>query len=119
MPPLLILGGVSGAGMTAVMQDYRPVFMVVTFSFLGLAFYLTYRPRRGVANGNDSGSQSAISRGGRRSHIMTFNKALLWAVTVIAVVFLFFPQAVESFVASGDEFTADMDRTVISIAGMT
>ena len=80
--------------------------MVVTFGFLGLAFYLTYRPRRTTA-------------GRHRSNIMTMNKVMLWAVTVIAVVFLFFPQTVTGLFASNDVFTADMDRTVISIEGMT
>lgn len=74
--------------------------MVVTFGFLGLAFYLTYRSRN-------------------RSRVMTFNKVMLWTVTVVAVVFLFFPQAVTGLFASGDKFTADMDRTVITIEGMT
>ena len=50
---------------------------------------------------------------------MTMNKVMLWAVTIIAVVFLFFPQVFTSFVAADDQFTADMDRTVISIEGMT
>lgn len=97
--------------MTAVMQEYRPIFMVVTFGFLGFAFYLTYRPRRA--------STTAPSPGGPRSNIMTMNKVMLWAVTIIAVVFLFFPQVFTSFVAADDQFTADMDRTVISIEGMT
>jgi hypothetical protein len=92
--------------------------MVVTFGFLGLAFYLTYRPGRSKT-ANDDSSQAAMSLNGRRANIMTFNKAMLWAVTAIAVVFLFFPQTFTHFVAANDEFTADMDRTVISIKGMT
>ena len=53
LPPLLIglgvLFGFSADRMIGVMkgsiETYRPVFMVVTFGFLGTAFYLTYRPR--------------------------------------------------------------------------
>lgn len=82
--------------------------MAVTFAFLAFAFYLTYRPRRGAA--------TAASP---RTSIMTFNKILLWGVTVVAVIFLFFPQAFTSFAAPADGFTADMDRTVITIEGMT
>jgi hypothetical protein len=93
--------------------------MVVTFGFLGVAFYLTYRPRRAKPMAPDNGSQSAPTLVGPRANIMTFNKVMLWAVTVIAVVFLFFPQAFTSFVTSDDEFTAEMDRTVIRIEGMT
>ncbi|MFT7639165.1 MAG: hypothetical protein ACI9G1_000895 [Pirellulaceae bacterium] len=79
--------------------------MVVTFGFLGAAFYLTYRPRGTSA--------------GARSTIMKLNKMMLWAVTVVAVVFLFFPQAVTGWLGDGDEFTSDMDRTVITVEGMT
>ena len=105
--------------MTAVMQEYRPIFMVVTFAFLGLAFYLTYRPRRIATTAADNSGLSSTSRSGSRSNIMTMNKVLLWAVTVIAVVFLFFPQAFTSFGTANDEFTFDMDRTVLNIEGMT
>jgi hypothetical protein len=50
---------------------------------------------------------------------MTMNKLLLWVVTVLAVVFLFFPQAFTSFAPADGEFTADMDRTVLTVEGMT
>jgi hypothetical protein len=113
------LGGISGAGMTAMMQEYRPIFVAVTFAFLGLAFYLTYRPRRVSATAAGNSSQAASVPASPRSNIMTFNKVLLWGVTVVAVVFLFFPQAFTSFVAADDGFTAEMDRTVIAIEGMT
>ena len=94
--------------MTTFMKDYRPIFMTITFGFLGTAFYLTYRPR---------GASTAGSTG--RSKIMALNKIMLWAVTVIAVVFLFFPQAITGLFASDDNFTADMQQTVIRIEGMT
>ena len=101
--------------MTTFLSDYRPVFMVVTFGFLGFAFYLTYRPRRATATGSETG----LGRRQNRSRIMAFNKVMLWAVTVIAVAFLFFPQTVTDLFASSDKFTSDMDRTVIRIEGMT
>ena len=58
LPPLLIgvglLFGFSADNMIGAMrgsiETYRPIFMVVTFGFLGMAFYLTYRPRT-VAQG--------------------------------------------------------------------
>jgi hypothetical protein len=74
--------------------------MTVTFGLLGWAFYVTYR------------SSS-------RSPVMAFNKVILWAVTVAVAFLLFFPTVVTDFVTPGDRFTADMDRTVISIEGMT
>lgn len=91
--------------------------MVVTFGFLGMAFYLTYRPRPAATRGDRGGR--AATPDARRSTIMAFNKLMLWAVTVVAVGFLFFPQAITGLFATGDEFTADMDRTVIAIEGMT
>lgn len=97
--------------MTTFLEQYRPIFIAVTFGFLGAAFYLTYRPRRGAANESEQRTPT--------SKLMAANKVMLWAVTVVAVVFLFFPQAVSGLFASGDEFTADMQRTVIQIEGMT
>ena len=37
----------------------------------------------------------------------------------MVVVFLFFPQAFTGLLASNSEFTADMERTVLTIEGMT
>lgn len=101
------------------MERFRPLFMTVTFGFLGAAFYLTYRPRQSPPDSAPEGSAPAATRGRSQSTIMTLNKLMLWAVTIIAIVFLFFPQAVTGLFAPGDEFTADMDRTVIAIEGMT
>jgi len=50
---------------------------------------------------------------------MSFNKIMLWVVTAIAVVFLFFPQRLEELTGARDEFTDDMVRSVIRIEGMT
>src|SRR5436190_590252 len=58
--PLLLLGlgllGVSTSGLARIMkvglESYRTTFTVVTFAFLGLAFYFTYRPRRPAAAGS-------------------------------------------------------------------
>lgn len=88
--------------MTAVLEAYRPLLMAVTFTLLGLAFFLTYR--------------SAV-----KSRFMTANKIMLWTVTVVAAVFLFCPQYFNfsSAVAADGEFTDDMTRTVLTVEGMT
>lgn len=118
LPPLLLLVGVSGAGMAKTMNDYRPVFIVVTFGFLGAAFYTTYRPR---AKSSDGGEDccSPAQDGRRRFNMMSLNKVMLWGITAMAVVFLFFPQYVTGLFGSDAVFTADMQRTVIKIDGMT
>ena len=92
--------------MMTTLEDYRPIFMVATFGLLGSAFYMTYRPRAGATNGP-------------RSNLMTFNKIILWVVTFMAIVMLFFPQGVPDFFSSDNRFTADMQRTVIQVEGMT
>ncbi len=52
--------------------------------------------------------------------MMALNKVMLWAVTALAVVFLFFPQYVTGLIGAGnDEITADMTRTELAIEGMT
>ncbi len=52
--------------------------------------------------------------------MMMMNKVMLWAVTAMAIVFLFFPQLVTGLLApdTGD-FTTDMKRTTVRIAHMT
>ncbi|MDA1166614.1 MAG: mercuric transporter MerT family protein [Planctomycetota bacterium] len=118
LPPILLVAGVSGAGMTAALEEYRPYFIVVTFSFLAAAFYMTYRPRKAAAGGVE-GCCAPAAVSGRRFNMMTMNKIMLWAVTAMAVVFLFFPQVVTGLFASSNEITADMDQTVIKVIGMT
>ena len=88
--------------MTAVLESYRPLFIIVTFGLLGFAFYLTYRPS--AANS---------------TKMMALNKAMLWGVTFVAALFLFFPQFVTQFASADGGFTSDMTRTVVKIEGMT
>jgi hypothetical protein len=104
--------------MMTFMKEYRPVFMVVTFGFLGAAFYVTYRPPAGKASGARGRGASPAGAGGG-TKMMSYNKIMLWGVTAVAIVFLFFPHVVTTLLASGDVFTADMERTVITIEGMT
>ena len=117
---LLLAVGVSGAGIASALEAYRPLFMVVTFGFLGMAFYFTYRPRRSINAATDCCSPTAESVGKRRFNMMAFNKVMLWTVTLMAVVFLFCPQFVTGLIGTGsDKITADMTRTEVKIVGMT
>ena len=120
LPVLLLAVGVSGAGIASALEAYRPLFMVVTFSFLGMAFYFTYRPRHAANAVADCCSPPAEATGKRRFNMMAFNKVMLWTVTVMAVVFLFFPQFVTGLIGTGsDKITADMTSTEVKIVGMT
>lgn len=120
LPVLLLAVGVSGAGIASALEAYRPIFMVVTFCFLGMAFYFTYRPRHAANAVSDCCSPQVSPVGKRRFNMMAFNKVMLWTVTLLAVVFLFFPQFVTGLIATGsDQITADMTRTEVKIVGMT
>ncbi len=120
LPVLLLAVGVSGAGIASALEAYRPLFMTVTFGFLGMAFYFTYRPRRAASAAADCCSPSAEANGKRRFNMIAFNKVMLWTVTVMAVVFLFCPQFVTGLISTGsDKITADMTSTKIKVVGMT
>lgn len=138
LPLVLLAVGVSGAGIASTLEAYRPYFMVVTFGFLGAAFYFTYRPKKGAAGSSGdccatepathdccstepvTAADCCAPKAGRRFSMMTLNKAMLWGVTVLAVAFLFFPSYVGAFLGGdGKTVTEDMNRAVIQLDGMT
>ena len=128
LPLLLLAVGVSGAGIASALEEFRPYFMVVTFGFLGAAFYFTYRPKKAAVDGGGdccapepaAGDDCCAPTGNGRFNMMTLNKAMLWGVTVMAVVFLFFPSYVGVFFGTGsDVVTDDMNRVIFQIEGMT
>jgi copper chaperone CopZ len=131
LPLVLLAFGVSGAGIAGALEAYRPLFIVLTFGFLAAAFYLTYRPRKSQATEGDCCSTAhdccAVPKEGtkRRFSMMTMNKIMLWAVTLLAVLFLVFPKSVSVFLASQaaeSETTATnplVMKTAIAIEGMT
>lgn len=91
--------------MTTLVEAYRPILLVVTFAVLGLAFYLAYRPRPVATE--------------RRSMMIRLNKVILWLATAVVLVSICFPQTMSGFFAAPDEFTPDMQRTVMIVEGMT
>eukprot|EP00913_Durusdinium_trenchii_P005615 g5233.t1 len=129
LPLVLLAVGVSGAGIAATLEAYRPLFMVVTVGFLGAAFYFTYRPKKTVANaGGDccatepaAGDDCCAPAGKRRFKLQTMNKVMLWVVTVLAVAFLAFPSYVGALFADNAAavVTPDMKQAVFKIDGMT
>ena len=121
LPPILFLMGVSSVGMIQVIEEYRWLFGVVTFSFLGAAFYMTYRPRRGAV---EACCEPAPAGTKRRFNMMAVNKVMLWGVTVMAVVFVFFPGVTASLMGSltgsgAAAITAEMQQTEVTVSGMT
>lgn len=128
LPLVLLAVGVSGAGIAATLEAYRPLFIVVTFGFLGAAVYFTYRPRKSAAAGHGccatepaEGEDCCAPTGKRRFNMMALNKVMLWVVTVLAVAFLFFPNYVGLLFGPGNDaaVTENMNRAVFEIEGMT
>jgi len=128
LPLLLLAVGVSGAGIVSTLEAYRPLFMVLTFGFLGAAFYFTYRPRKAAASdGQDccatvpAGAEDCCAPAKGRFNMMTMNKVMLWVVTLMAVAFLLFPGYVGVLFGTGDEnaVTSEMNQATIKVAGMT
>lgn len=129
LPLVLLAVGVSGAGIAATLEAYRPLFIVVTFGFLAAAFYFTYRPKKAAATAGHGCCATEVTgeedccapTGKRRFNMMTLNKAMLWVVTVLAVAFLFFPSYVGLLLGTGNDaaVTENMNRVVMQVDGMT
>ncbi len=129
LPLLLLAFGVSGAGIAGVLESYRPLLNTVTLGFLAAAFYFTYRPR--ISQSSDRNCCAAVqdccavfNEGTkRRFSMMTTNKVMLWAVTLLAVAFLFFPKYMSIFLAGGSGEPATNDTLVrvtsFTVNGMT
>lgn len=126
LPLVLLAVGVSGAGIASTLEAYRPAFIVVTFGFLAAAFYFTYRPKKAAAEAAHGCCASepracCAGTGKRRFNTMAVNKLMLWAVTVLAVAFLFFPSYVGLLLGTGNQsaLSDNMNRAVLQIDGMT
>jgi copper chaperone CopZ len=109
LPLLLLALGVSGAGIVAALEVYRPLFVVATVVCLAAAFFFAYRPRKsGPAAGDCCASARdccAASRPAskRRFNLVAWNRVMLWVVTFLAVALLFFPRSAGFFLAWGNE----------------
>ena len=123
LPMLLLVFGVSGAGIASTLEVWRPLFIVVTFAFLAAAFYFTYRTSSHNQSINECGTSEAADcckPSGRKYGWQFMNKLMLWAVAVFAVIFLFFPGYVAAvFNTKTGSVTADMNQSVFEISGMT
>ncbi len=135
LPLALLAVGVSGVGIAATLETYRPLFIVVTFGFLAAAFYFTYRPKKAASEaghgccppepaagaGTDANCCSPAQKG--RFSMMAMNKVMLWAVTILTVAFLLFPHYVGALLGTSGGHavvvTPDMNRAVLQIDGMT
>ncbi|QDT97278.1 mercuric transporter MerT family protein [Gimesia aquarii] len=128
LPLLLLAVGVSGAGIASTLEAYRPLLIMVTFSFLGAAFYYTYRPKKAAANGGHGccatepvgGEDCCAPAAKGKFNIMSLNNLMLWGVTVMALVFLLFPRYVGIIIGGdGKAVSENMNSAVFKIEGMS
>ena len=84
LPVAVALLGVGSAAIGAWFGPWRPVFLVVTVAFLGVAFYQVYRPV-------DCGPDDACAvRASRRKQ-----RVFLWIVTGFSALLMALPYYVE------------------------
>jgi mercuric ion transport protein len=82
LPVAVALLGVGSVAAGAAFERLRLPLSLLTFAFLGLAFYFNYRPARESC---EPGSACAVPASRRRA------RAMLWIVTILALAFLAFP----------------------------
>lgn len=113
-PFVLLALGISGAWISSLtaFEPYRPVFMAVTFLFLGFAFYKVYRKPK--AEECAAGSYCADPRSDR------INKMTLWIITVLIGGLLIFPNIAPSiFAGSGTTEIVQTQQITLDVKGMT
>jgi copper chaperone CopZ len=135
LPLLLIALGFSAAGVGSFFEQYRLPFLCATFALLAVAWYLTYRPwgRRGhlvgemraaepPSTGSDCCAPHPAPIGGQPSRRFTrrLNEVMLWAATLLVLLFALFPSwSGLVFGDGGGPGPADGPGLVLEIHGMT
>ena len=74
--------GAGGFAASALFEKWRPVFLVVTFALLALAWFLTYRKRKSTCEEGSACATKPLSK---------WNKLILWLATGLVLVTTAFP----------------------------
>lgn len=120
-PLAATLLGLGSFGAAALFEAWRPYLLGVTFALLAAAFYFTYRRREVACDGT-----CKVSRAPR------WNKAMLWIVSAVVLLFATFPYYSGALLAAlnraGDESrqagspsapAPPLTRARLTISGMT
>lgn len=83
-PLLLVFLGIGSAGALTALEPFSLTMMVLTFLYLGLTFYVTYRKPKAAGCKAD---EACCTNGRKR-----FQKILLWIATLFVLTMLFAPQ---------------------------
>lgn len=81
-PVLAVTVGISGAGLAATFEPFRPYFLVATGLFLVLGFWLLHREEHKACEPGKACADPLMRR---------MMRVMLWTATVLAVVFVTFP----------------------------
>ncbi|MFQ5714702.1 MAG: mercuric transporter MerT family protein [Candidatus Scalinduaceae bacterium] len=109
--PLILAGlGMGSIGIFSSLEKYRPLFMIITFAFIGMAFYLTYRKKKG--------DECCEIKQVKMDRIKTI---ALWAITAVAVGLMLFPYLYGHFGRSDSatQMNDGLQQVVIKVEGMT
>ncbi|MFQ5686449.1 MAG: mercuric transporter MerT family protein [Candidatus Scalindua sp.] len=109
--PLILAGlGIGSIGAFSSLEKYRPLFMIVTFAFIGTAFYLTYRKKK-----NDECCDI------NKVKMDRIKKIVMWVITAVAVGLMLFPYLYGHFGRSDSvaPMSDDLQKVVIKVEGMT
>ena len=138
LPLLLVALGVSGVAVSATLEQYRPIFLTVTFALLGAAFYFTYRRNAGsirasvdesycvpVSDGEAAEATCCLPGANKVMNLRRLNRGMLWIVTAFALAFAFFPNYVGLIMGGGnvasaeEQLPADAVAVTVAVEGMT
>jgi mercuric ion transport protein len=110
----LVLGaiGVGSLGAAAVLAPFRPWFLLMTAVFLGVGFFLAYRPIRAACGPDGTCTEPASRR---------IQRIILWTVTVLTVALATYPSwGARSAPQRAPIAMAAADRVVVlDVDGMT
>ncbi|KKL78084.1 hypothetical protein LCGC14_2028340 [marine sediment metagenome] len=109
--PLILAGlGIGSIGIFSSLEKYRVMFMIITFVFIGMAFYLTYRKKK-----NDECCDI------NKVKMDRIKKIALWVIATVAVGLLLFPYAYGTFSKSPTvvPMNDNLHQVVIKVEGMT
>ena len=121
LPAVLAFVGLSGVGLAAAIEPYRPLLLVVTGGLLLVGFYLVYvRPARVETTATDAGTDDC---GCEAPKTRRAGQVALWVATAAVVLFAAYPYisaANAKTQAHGDAAdVAEPQRVTLTITGMT
>ncbi len=110
---LVLLGaGGAGAGYVSWLEPYRPILMIVTFGFLGMAYFQLYR--KDASEVCPEGTDCTIPRQ------RTWQKRFLWLVTAVVMILFALPYFLPTPAAPvHSAVQKEGARAVLAVEGMT